>query len=30
VGAAEKVVQSSLDESAYTRLVDEYIESVGK
>ena len=29
VGAAEQVVRSSLDEAAYARLVDDYIESVG-
>ena len=29
VGAAEQVVLSSLDEAAYARLVDDYIESVG-
>ena len=29
VGAAEQVVKSSLDEAAYARLVDDYIESVG-
>ena len=29
VGAAEQVVRSSLDEASYSRLVDDYIESVG-
>ena len=29
VGAAEQIVRSSLDEAAYARLVDDFIESVG-
>jgi F-type H+-transporting ATPase subunit b len=29
VGAAEQIVRSSLDEAAYARLVDDYIQSVG-